>query len=118
MPYTPGAPTRSRLQAGLTVTRGTLLIAAPFALGTRANSIALALQDLLATISQQCRASSLWGDKMRALILAVVGGLALAASAQAAPLTPKALDPATYLLDQEWAPLSNHLPSLVPVQKL
>ena len=55
---------------------------------------------------------------MRALILAVVGGLALAASAQAAPLTPKALDPATYLLDQEWAPLSNHLPSLVLVQKL
>ena len=33
---------------------------------------------------------------MRALILAFVSGLALAASAQAAPLAPKALDPATY----------------------
>jgi hypothetical protein len=46
---------------------------------------------------------------MRALILAFVSGLALAASAQAAPLAPKALDPATY---SEWVPLSNHLPSL------
>jgi len=49
---------------------------------------------------------------MRTLILAIALGLALAASAQAAPLAPKALEPATYLLDQEWAPLSNHLPSL------
>ena len=52
---------------------------------------------------------------MRALILAVVLGVAFAASAQAGPLAPKMLDPATYLLDQEWAPLSNDLrsPSLV-----
>ena len=110
MPCTPGARAKRLLPTGL-------LIAAPFAQGADPIRL-LALQDLLATISQQCRASSLWGDKMRALILAVVGGLALAASAQAAPLTPKALDPATYLLNQEWAPLSNHLPSLVPVQKL
>ena len=37
---------------------------------------------------------------MRALILAVVLGVAFAASAQAGPLAPKTLDPATYLLDQ------------------
>jgi hypothetical protein len=50
--------------------------------------------------------------EMRALILAVALGLAFAASARAAPLAPKMLDPATYLLDQEWAPLSNDLRSL------
>jgi hypothetical protein len=50
--------------------------------------------------------------ELRALIPAVGVGLALATSAQAARLAPKALDPATYFLDQEWAPLSNDLPSL------
>jgi hypothetical protein len=49
---------------------------------------------------------------MRALILASAVGLAFSVSAQAAPLVPKMLDPATYSLDQEWAPLSNDLPSL------
>jgi hypothetical protein len=49
---------------------------------------------------------------MRSLILAFAIGLILAASVQAAPIAPKALDPAAYLLDQEWAPLSNDLPSL------
>jgi hypothetical protein len=41
---------------------------------------------------------------MCALILASALCLAFAAWAQAAPLAPKMLDPATYLLDQEWAP--------------
>jgi hypothetical protein len=49
---------------------------------------------------------------VRAFILAFALGLAFTASARAAPLAPKALDPATYLLDQEWVPLSNELPSL------
>ena len=57
-----------------------------------------ALQDLLATISQQCSESSLVETEMRALMLAFVLGLALAASVQAAPLalkpTPIELRPA------------------------
>jgi len=54
---------------------------------------------------------------MQAVILAFVGGAALAAvSAQAAPLAPTPLvGPVTYILNQEWAPLPNDAPSLAPV---
>jgi hypothetical protein len=48
---------------------------------------------------------------MRVFILAFALGLAFAASSRAAPLAPKMMDPATYLPDQEWAPLSNDPPS-------
>jgi hypothetical protein len=52
---------------------------------------------------------------MRALILASVFGLALVASAQAAPLAPKPLGAVTYLTEQEWVPLSNDMSNPSPV---
>jgi len=55
--------------------------------------------------------------EMQAVILAFVGGAALAAvSAQAAPLAPTPLvGPVTYIPNQEWAPLPDDAPSLAPV---
>jgi hypothetical protein len=44
---------------------------------------------------------------MRALILSLVGALALAGSAQAFALAPRLPTPAIYLTNQEWAPLPN-----------
>jgi hypothetical protein len=53
---------------------------------------------------------------MRGVIPAFVLGLALAASAQAAPLAPQPPGgPAIYMPNQEWAPLPNDPPRLSPV---
>ena len=58
-------------------------------------------QDLLAAVSENCPVlDSALETGMRAFILAFALGLAFAASSRAAPLAPKMLDPATYLLDQ------------------
>jgi hypothetical protein len=51
---------------------------------------------------------------VRVLILAFVLGLALTASAQAAPLVPVPPGPVTYLPNQEWVPLSNEQSSQAP----
>jgi hypothetical protein len=52
---------------------------------------------------------------MRGSILAFAGALALAVTAQAAPLAPKPVDAVTYLPGQEWVPLSDDFsgPSLI-----
>ena len=73
----------------LTVARGTPSDRGGRLTGKASHLDPSGIQDLLAAISQQCRASSLWEAEMRALILAVVGGLALTASALAAPLAPE-----------------------------
>jgi hypothetical protein len=65
------------------------------------------LQDLLAAILEHCSHRFSCETDMRALFLTFALGLALSASAQAAPLAPMALTPVTYLPDQEWVPLSN-----------
>ena len=49
------------------------------------------------------------------VIPAFVLGLALTASAQAAPLSPKLLNPVIYLPNQEWVPLSEAPSSQAPV---
>ena len=46
------------------------------------------LQDLLAAISEPWSSRFSYGQEMRAFIVACVGGFALAASVQAAPLAP------------------------------
>jgi len=53
---------------------------------------------------------------MRALTVAVVSGVALAAvSAHAAPLVPKPDSFAIYMPDEEWAPLANGSAVFAPV---
>jgi hypothetical protein len=52
---------------------------------------------------------------MHAWIMALIGGLALASSAQASRLAPKPLKPVIYIRNQEWAPLPNELASLAAV---
>src|SRR6516162_717338 len=54
MPYTPGPPTRSRLPAGLTVTRGTLSDRRGLPTREPQPTPSLALQDLLGVIAEHC----------------------------------------------------------------
>jgi hypothetical protein len=53
---------------------------------------------------------------MRAVIVAIVSGVAMAGmSAQAAPLVPNPLGSVIYIPNQEWAPLPNDAPSVASV---